>query len=343
MVKKSFRTWIGFNMDLAAQVARLYRARQPFHIVGGGTKSFLGNPADPDLPRVSTTNHEGILAYEPAELILRARAGTSLVKINEVLAAEGQMLGFEPPDFDGKATLGGAIAAGLSGARRPWYGAARDFVLGVGLITGEGMYLEFGGQVMKNVAGFDVSRLVTGALGTLGVIADVSLKVLPAPELVVSLCVQCNRQDAHRMMLDLSNRSIPISGACHSDQALWVRLSGANEAVEAARTHGILAGAQVADTPIWKTTSNFTLPGKTLWRLSVPPSSPALLDECSVIDWGGAQRFLADPDFNPRHRLDEGHATLIRTPQAEASPEPFAELSPAVWKITRRLKQAFDP
>lgn len=332
-------------MDLAAEVARFYRARQPFEIVGGGSKSFLGNPCDPDLPILSTRDHAGILTYEPAELVLRAKAGTPLVQVNQVLAAEGQMLGFEPPDFDGHATLGGAIATGLSGARRPWSGAARDFVLGVGLVTGEGKYLEFGGQVMKNVAGFDVSRLVTGAFGTLGVIADVSLKVLPAPAAVVSLSVSCDRREAHRTMLDLSNRSIPITGACHIDSTLYVRLSGSREAVDAARSQDALAAASVFGDEIWQTISNFRLPGKVLWRLSVPPSSQVLLDESDVIDWAGAQRFIADPDFNPRHGLEMGHATLIRGPRDIAAPfvAPFAELSAPVRKITERLKQTFDP
>src|SRR5881275_3339057 len=161
------------------QVRRAAEARQPLRIRGGGTKDWYGMPPAGEL--LDTRAHAGIVDYEPTELVITARCGTPLAEIEAVLAERGQMLAFEPPHFGAGATIGGAIAAGLSGPRRPYAGAVRDFVLGARIVNGKGEDLSFGGRVIKNVAGYDVSRLMAGSLGTLGIITEISFKVLPRP------------------------------------------------------------------------------------------------------------------------------------------------------------------
>ena len=165
------------------QVRGAVAAKRSLYIVGGGSKVFYGHSAEGDV--LETRSHQGIAAYEPTELVITARCGTPLADVEKALADSGQILPFEPPYFAVNATFGGAIASGLSGPRRAanngYYGAVRDYVLGCKIIDGKGDVLSFGGQVMKNVAGYDVSRLMAGSMGTLGVILEVSLKVLPAP------------------------------------------------------------------------------------------------------------------------------------------------------------------
>ncbi|WP_367182006.1 glycolate oxidase subunit GlcE [Halothiobacillus sp.] len=188
------------SAELAERVRQAYNQDQPVSITGSGSKSFLGREPGPESIRLDLTPHCGILNYEPAELVLTARAGTPLAEIERVLAAQGQMLPFEPPQFqgqvDGTGTLGGAVAAGLSGPARPWQGAVRDAVLGVRLINGQGQILKFGGQVMKNVAGYDVSRLMVGAFGTLGVLLDISVRVVPMPRAQQSQIVTVSAEEA---------------------------------------------------------------------------------------------------------------------------------------------------
>lgn len=316
---------------------------RPLCIQGGTSKSFLGEPMDGELAVLETAGHSGIISYEPAELVLRARCGTRIAELVEALAGEGQVLGFEPPAFDGAATLGGTIASGISGPKRPWYGAARDFVLGVGLITGQGEHLEFGGQVMKNVAGFDVSRLMCGAMGTLGVITDISLKVLPAPQQELTLVQELSRERAHKAMLAIANQSIPVSGCCHFEGRFYVRLSGTEAGVSAAAD---AIGGDVISTTPWRSLANASLPvlagASRLWRISVPATSPELLGEAGVIDWAGAQRWLVDPPFDPRQRISSGHASLYRAPADETRAR-FQPLSPVARRLHTELKRRLDP
>ncbi len=327
--------------DLCRQVAACASSGDPLVICGGGSKTSM-LPAAPSQARtLAMKQHTGIIDYQPTELMLRARAGTSIAEISELLAGEGQMLGFEPPAFGGRATLGGTIAVGSSGARRPFSGSARDFVLGVGLVTGQGRYLEFGGQVMKNVAGFDVSRLTTGARGTLGVIADVSLKVLPLPEVELTLVLTCTRDAALAKMLGISNSTAPVSGLCHVDGRLFVRLSGSSSAVAAARSR--LGGEALGSGLLWLSLADFSheslVGGAVLWRISVPPASRAFMNESAVLDWGGAQRFMVDPAGHPGAGLQEGHAVQIRGPEAGQVKLP----GKLVADISARLAAAFDP
>ena len=193
--------------ELAERVRDAAAARQPLRLVGRNSKAFYGHAVDGET--LELAGHRGIVRYEPTELVLTARAGTPVSEIEAALAANGQMLPFEPPSFDGEASIGGAVAAGLGGPRRPWGGAPRDLLLGITLLDGRGRILRFGGEVMKNVAGYDVSRLMAGALGTLGVLLEVSLKVLPAPAVEESLVLTLNHEHA---LASLSHRDGQVHG-----------------------------------------------------------------------------------------------------------------------------------
>lgn len=328
---------------LAGQVREHHAKGQGIRIEGGGSKSFLGEAVQPGLPVIDMKPHSGVITYEPKELVLRARAGTPIGELCELLAGEGQMLGFEPPDFGGAATLGGTVAAGMAGPRRPWSGAVRDFVLGAGLITGQGDHLEFGGQVMKNVAGFDVSRLVCGAMGTLGIITDVSLKVLPAPQIESTLVQELDLASAHSAMIAISNQSLPVSAICYFDGRLYVRLSGTEAGVRVATER---LGGEPARVDIWRAAANMALEGlsdaRRLWRVSLPKTSRAFLTTSRVIDWGGALRWLADPATDPRAELSEGHATLIRAPAGDTTSR-FTPLAGVLLNLHHELKKTFDP
>lgn len=320
---------------------------KPLRLRGGGTKDFYGGPLRGDV--VDTSGYSGIVSYEPTELVITARAGTRLADLQAALAEKGQMLPFEPPRFGPQATLGGCIAAGLSGPRRPYAGAVRDFILGVRLLDGGGANLRFGGQVMKNVAGYDVSRLMTGALGTLGLLLEASLKVLPIPPAETTLCYQSDEAEAIEKMNRLGGTPLPVSAACYADGALYVRLSGAAAGVRAAREK--LGGETVeSGAAFWESLREqshpFFAPGARLWRLSVKSTTPPLtLPGRQLIEWGGALRWLVtDADAATVRAAAEkagGHATLFRA--ADKSAGVFHPLKPALQKIHQRLKQAFDP
>lgn len=330
---------------LLVQVQDAITREFPLAIEGRGSKKFYGYPSSAGQNRLDVSGHRGVIDYEAAELVLRVRAGTPLFEIKQLLAGNNQLLPFEPPDFNSRSTIGGVIASGLSGPRRPYAGSVRDFVLGVTLITGSGEILEFGGQVMKNVAGYDVSRLLTGSLGTLGVILDVSLKVLPAPEMEVTRSITIARKD-FQSLLQSMQRNMPISAAAYADGKLHVRLSGSEVAVS---TAGRLIDGDEADNSYWENLNTLgCFSGvKNLWRVSVAPASKLFLDDAAVIDWGGGIRWLADPVYNPRERLadEDGHATLMKYDRAELSSgiEVFQPLTEPLLGIHHRLKQQFDP
>ncbi|HHJ17217.1 MAG TPA: glycolate oxidase subunit GlcE [Gammaproteobacteria bacterium] len=346
----------GTNADeleiLVQTVREAVQARQRLNLHGGASKAFYGHPVQADQ-HVDIRGHRGITNYQPSELVLRARAGTPLETIERELARQRQMLAFEPPHFDGQATLGGAVAAGLSGPRRPWSGAVRDFVLGVQIINGRGEVLNFGGQVMKNVAGFDVSRLMTGALGTLGLITEISLKVLPAPAQEYTLVQVCEQDEAIRRCAGLGRHALPLSGACWFDEHLYLRFSGEEESLRQAAHR--LGDARLEERPgLWCALRDQQLDffddKRALWRLSVPPATPPLaLPGDVLLDWGGAQRWLfteARPEqVRTAAAAVGGHATLFR-PAADGIPpglEVFHPLPEAVAALQRRLREAFDP
>jgi len=325
--------------------------RKPLQIRGGGSKDFYGGPLSGDI--LDTRAHAGIVSYEPTELVVTARCGTPLADLESALAARRQFLACEPPRF-GSATVGGAVAAGLSGPRRAAVGSLRDFVLGVRIMDGEGRELKFGGEVMKNVAGFDVSRLMTGSLGTLGLILDVSLKVLPLPAGDASRRFEMPQDKALEAMNRWAGQPLPLVASGWQDGVLTIRLSGAQAAVAAAcqKLGGESLAAAAAD-EFWnglrEQSAAFFAGDAPLWRLSVPSVSPPLeLPGPVLIEWGGAQRWLrGDPDAGqPRQAAATagGHATLFRGGHGEQrAGGVFAPLQPALMEVHRRLKQSFDP
>ncbi|MDB5884042.1 MAG: glcE [Polaromonas sp.] len=328
------------------------RAERPLRIAGGGSKDWYGGALRGDV--LDTRAYRGIVAYDPTELVITVRCGTPLAEVEAVLAEKNQMLAFEPPHFGAAATVGGMVASGLSGPRRASVGALRDFVLGVVLMNYRGEVLHFGGQVMKNVAGYDVSRVLAGSLGTLGLLLEVSLKVLPRPFEETTLRFDMNQADAIRALNQWGGQPLPISGSVWLDGVLAVRLSGAAPALRGARTR--MGGEEVADAGgFWHSLReqqhSFFEPmaDASLWRLSVPSVTPPLdLTGSQLIEWGGAQRWLhsAAPAAALRAAATAagGHATLFRAGVAHAGRDAvFHPLSPAVAGIQRRLKQAFDP
>ena len=363
---------------LIDRIRAAHAADTPLCITGGGSKAFYGNACVGE--GLATTAFAGVIDYQPKELVLTARAGTPLAEIETLLAENKQMLAFEPPHFNvsrvnsdaqtgegtnavprpGYATLGGCVATGLSGPRRPYAGSVRDFVLGVRMIDGTGQPLRFGGVVIKNVAGYDVSRLMVGALGTLGMITEVSLKVLPQPAAEITLQFEMNEVTAIEKMNQWAGRPLPLSATSWHLGLLSVRLSGAASAVHAAQAK--LGGEPLAEArPFWQRLRDQSTPffdmgprpaTKNLWRLAVKPSTPPLqLGDAQWIEWGGAVRWLAFPrdDKNalPATTLREaairsgGHATQFRG--ATLADGVFTPLAPALLTLHRNLKQRFDP
>lgn len=322
------------------------RNATPLSISGGGSKVFYGRlPHGTDF---CVKDYTGVVDYSPTELVITARAGTPLAEIEAVLAGENQMLAFEPPHFGPGATLGGTIACGLSGPRRPYAGAARDFVLGISCLNGKGEHLRFGGQVMKNVAGYDVSRTLTGSLGTLAVLLDISLKVLPRPETDITLCRKSTPAEAIRLMNAWAGQPLPLSAACCYDGQLAVRLSGTRRGVRAAAEK--LGGERMDPAePFWEDIREhrhaFFREAQPLWRLSVPPATtPLVLEGASLLDWGGAQRWIrtALPAEQVRSvaATAGGHANCFRDADRDAV---FQPLPAALLALHQRLKHSFDP
>lgn len=331
---------------LIEQVRSTAAQHKGLRIRAGGSKDFLGRATHSEVLDVSSVR--GIVQYEPTELVITARAGTPLVEIEAALAERGQMLAFEPPHFGPGATLGGTLACGLSGPARPFRGAARDFVLGTKIINGAGEQLRFGGEVMKNVAGYDVSRLMCGAYGSLGVLLEASLKVLPLPAAEAYIVLECDSDTAFATMAQWQREPLPLSGLCYDGDRLHVRLSGAEQSVAAARRH--LGGetdpraAQFWERLREQQSSFFTGTGD-LWRLSVPNTAPALkLAGKQLIDWGGSLRWFktdatADSIFAAAAAVG-GHASCFRGAQRE---QVFQPLPAGLMALHKRLKLAFDP
>ena len=336
------------------QILAASAAGRPLRLRGGGTKDWYGQQLDGEV--LDTRAYAGIIDYEPTELVITARCGTPLADIEAALAARNQMLAFEPPHFGPGATVGGVVASALSGPRRASAGALRDFVLGAVLMDGHGERLAFGGQVMKNVAGYDVSRLLAGSMGTLGLILEVSLKVLPLPLREATLRLACAEIAALRLLNEWAGQPLPISASCWHDGVLSVRLSGAEAAVSAALQS--LGGELLAPddaAAFWlslrEQTHAFFAGAGSLWRLSLPPhASAVILKGRQLVEWGGAQRWLkldGDADAAGGQRIRQavaalgGHATLFRG--GDKAVGVFHPLAPAVEKIHQRLRQAFDP
>jgi glycolate oxidase FAD binding subunit len=338
-------------------------SRSPLRIRGGGTKDFYGQELSGDV--LATGAYAGIVDYDPTELVITARAGTKLTEVDAAMRARDQMLAFEPPHFGSttsgaltsSATLGGCVAAGLSGPRRPHGGAVRDLVLGVRILDGQAKDLSFGGRVMKNVAGFDVARLMTGALGTLGVLLEISLRCVPVPKAETTRVLTCKSVDAIRMANEWGGKPLPISATCFHDGVFSLRLSGAVPAVKAA---GTKIGGEELDSAqaeaFWRGVRDHSHPHfaaamnghAALWRLSVKSTAPfADLGGAQLIEWGGALRWLLATDGGDPARLRSwarehgGHATLFRA--VDKTPGVFHPLPESISELHRRLKTVFDP
>lgn len=342
------------NVLLEPVVEKVRKAAErgrPLRIRGSGSKDFYGQRLHGEL--LDLRPLAGIVSYEPSELVVTVRAGTRLRELETVLAEAGQCLPFEPPRFGQAGTVGGAVAAGLSGPARPSVGALRDYVLGAQLVNGRGQVLRFGGQVMKNVAGYDVSRLLAGAMGTLGVVAEVSLKVLPVPPAEATLVFELSETSARQQLNRWCGQPLPLNASCWQDGQLMVRLRGAQAAVAAARKlmGGALLEPEAAarqwnalrdqSSPFFRLT-----PGEALWRVSVPDTATPLNLGPTVIEWHGAQRWVrltpADaPLVREAAARAGGHATLFRGGDGQVPV--FTPLTPALARIHAELKREFDP
>jgi glycolate oxidase FAD binding subunit len=338
------------NIPLQERIKAAIADNTPLCIRGGNSKAFYGREAVGEPLEVGA--HCGIVNYEPTELVITARAGTPLRVIEDTLAQHKQMLAFEPPHYGDTATLGGTIACNLSGPRRAYGGAARDFVLGSKLLSGRGEILSFGGEVMKNVAGYDASRLMAGALGTLGVLLEISLKVLPRPEQELTLrLANVSPNPALQQMHAWAQQPLPLSATAYCGGALYVRLSGTPDAVTAAahKIGGDSLDASEADL-FWQELREqrhaFYDDPRPLWRLSLASDrAPLALAGNRIYEWGGALRWLISDEAPQRIRdaakQAGGHATLYRN--GINRHEVFQPLSPKLMTLHRRLKQAFDP
>ncbi|VVP41420.1 hypothetical protein PS893_04872 [Pseudomonas fluorescens] len=332
------------SQSLLEQVNQALENATPLRIQGSNSKAFLGRTTAGEI--LDTRSHRGIVSYDPTELVITARCGTPLSQLTQVLDAAQQMLPCEPPSFGDGATVGGMIACGLSGPRRPWSGSVRDFVLGTRVITGQGKLLRFGGEVMKNVAGYDLSRLMAGSYGCLGLITEVSLKVLPKPRQCLSISLEMDAERALLRLAEWGQQPLPISAACHDGSRLHLRLEGGEGSVSAA--HERLGGERLE--ACWWDDLNeqrlsFFDEDQPLWRLSLPHNTPLLsLPGRQLIDWGGAQRWLksdAEAAYI-RQVVDEvgGHATCFSHGLTDT---PFQPLPPALMRYHRNLKQQLDP
>ncbi len=359
--------------QLAGRVHAAAEAGRPLRIRGGGSKDFYGEQLQGEL--LETAELAGIVSYEPTELVVTARAGTALAQLETMLAERNQCLPFEPPHFGSRsegqhdsgaaagsaATVGGMVATGLSGPARASAGAVRDYVLGLTMINGRGEVLTFGGQVMKNVAGYDVSRLIAGSLGTLGLIAEVSLKVLPIAPAEATLKFELSQADALRCLNDWGGKPLPLNASCWLEQGgvptLYLRLRGAVAAVEAAcRSLGGERQTSANVAAEWAALRDQRLPwftergARDLWRLSVPQTAPVLdLPESPLVEWHGGERWVR-AQRGDAARLREtalragGHATLFCPGEGTAAAGGrFAPLPAPLDRIHRELKRQFDP
>ncbi|WP_408636849.1 glycolate oxidase subunit GlcE [Pseudomonas aestuarii] len=329
---------------LLEQVNHALNNSLPLRIQGGNSKAFLGRPVTGEV--IDSRAHRGIVSYDPTELVITARAGTPLVELQAALDEAGQMLTCEAPSFADGATVGGMVATGLSGPRRPWVGSVRDMVLGTRLISGHGKHLRFGGEVMKNVAGYDLSRLLVGSFGCLGLITEVSLKVLPKPRECLSLRLPMDVESALRKLAEWGQQPIPLSAASHDGRALHLRLEGGGGSVADARKR---LGGELLDPTYWQQLNEqrlaFFADPRPLWRLSLPNNSALLsLPGDQLIDWGGAQRWLKSTAEAAQIRsivsAAGGHATCFT---AGVCDSPFQPLAAPLLRYHRQLKSQLDP
>lgn len=357
--------------EITQRIKAAASAGATLRIRGGGTKDFYGQSLQGEI--LDTTGLNGITSYEPSELVVTVKAGTPLAELEAALAEKNQCLPFEPPHFSTGTTVGGMVAAGLSGPSRASSGSVKDFVLGVNMVNGKGEELHFGGTVMKNVAGYDVSRLMAGSMGTLGLITEVSLKVLPVAPAEATLKFECTQADAINMLNTWGAQPLPLNASCWIQEVgqgvLYVRLRGAVAAVEAAikkmggnergEYAGVLQNAASGNATVaadWQALRHqamdfFKLQGdECLWRLSVPDTAPDLQLGDTLVEWHGAQRWVKLPYSEVsriRSQVNDlgGSAILFIANEAINTParKVFSPLKAPLDRIHRDLKRQFDP
>lgn len=332
------------SKDIQAQVQAAYENETALHIQGGNTKAFYGCKVEGET--LSLAEHKGVISYEPTELVIRARAGTPLAEIERLLDEENQMLAFEPPYFGEAATVGGMLAAGLSGPRRAYSGAVRDHVLGASIINGKAEHLAFGGQVMKNVAGYDVSRLLAGSLGTLGVIMDVSLKVIPKPEQENTVYIEVDKESVIEQIQTWYLQALPLSASTYFENKLYLRLSGLSSTVEQAIK--TISQGENCDNSIWQDIKEHKIgllkDKQNLYRFSVPAHTSLEKIHADVIEWGGALRWLnTDKSFPTLQEQAKAVGGSVSRFYVSNDAEYFQALPKGVETIHKNLKQAFDP
>ena len=327
--------------QLEQQIQQAYTTKSPLKIQAGNTKAYLGRDSSGEV--VDVANHSGVISYSPTELVIRARAGTKISHLNDLLSEHQQRLPFEPPSFAGEATIGGTVAANQTGASRPWFGGVKDSLLGLGLINGYGEAMQFGGQVMKNVAGFDVTRLQCGAMGSLGLITDVSIKVLPEFKTGHTLTFEMTAEVALQTMLRWANLSLPITGMSHLQGLLYVRLQGGDSGVASASE--FLGGEQLVPKvakEFWQAVREGRLlqpqHNQILWRWSGSSDAPIhALPNTSLINWAGSERWaLKASSSTPADGL-------IQYQGGDRLAEVYGAISAPQQALQERIKHAFDP
>ena len=335
--------------ELIAQVRDAVEAKETLAISAGCSKTFMGRQIETDRT-IDVSGHTGIVSYQPVELVMTARAGTTLAEIESALAENNQMLACEPPRFGGKATLGGTLATNVSGPGRPWYGSIRDHVLGVTLINGESKQLRFGGQVMKNVAGYDLSRLQAGAMGGLGLMTEISLKVLPKPATTRTLKFTMDQAEAIQRMNSMSGQPKPITAAYWSSGELYVRLAGAASAVDAtAKSWGGEELASDVALALWSDLQDQQLAifnADKVWRFSMKSSADVLpIEGDSLINWGGAERwYVGDHSFDRMVALAEGAGGQVSLYRGgDRTDEVLHPVNPSIQSLQQRIKASVDP
>ena len=336
--------------SLQEQVAEARNDETALRITSGNSKAFYGHHID--AREINLREHTGIIEYQPSELVVTVRSGTKLSELEEELKSRDQMLAFEPPQHDENSTIGGIIACGMSGPRRIACGSARDFVLGTTIINGKAEKLHFGGQVIKNVAGYDASRLMVGAQGTLGLLLDISLKTLPLSEAETSLKLSLNRHDAVKNLRHWKRQGLPLSASCHYKNTLYLRLSSTASAVK--QSHKTITDSYSTEKigpDFWLEVKNqkhlFFRGTENIWRFS-HLSATRLLDdyEDQLIEWNGSLCWVkSDSELHSLAEEHEANATRypINPANKQVSPELFQPLESGLFKIHKRLKQAFDP
>jgi glycolate oxidase FAD binding subunit len=335
------------STQLQASVKDALAEGVKLRLKGSGSKDFYGRELGQEKI-LDLSGNRGIVSYEPTELVITTRGGTPLDEIEAALQANGQMLPFEPPHFDGKGTIGGAIAAGLSGPRRPWGGSPRDLLLGIKLLDGVGRIMSFGGQVMKNVAGYDISRLMAGAMGTLGILLEVSIKVLPKPVEEHTLTFNQDPGNAASLIRKMIADSQPITASyCLADKQA-IRLACSKQQLSALQQRYELQDA-TETSGFWPQLRDHKLDffqqPKPLWRLSLKPTSRLELSETCLEEWSGGLRWLYSdrPAAEIRSLVDNqgGHAIQFRN--GDRSGDVFHPLHPRIAGIQKDLKAVFDP